>query len=136
MKLAIVLLALAAVGSAEDSFCRCGAFITYSDDQAMVYLAPELPIDSCEDDAQLCRDSCSKELKDMSHGGDMWHVAPSGKTVGQHICETLTGLHYDFVHNHVVYGYYEVCGGPWQYTGVSSKGMLCCDDGFQEHCIN
>ncbi|XP_066971877.1 uncharacterized protein [Macrobrachium rosenbergii] len=137
MKLALVLLALVvAVSAQKEPWCRCGAFITYDDDEAMVYEAPEITIDSCQDDAKECKTSCVTELKQLSNDGDMWYKLPSNKTVGQYICETLTGLHYDFVHNHIVYGYYEVCGGPWEYTGVASQGMLCCDDGFQEHCIN
>ncbi|XP_064096410.1 uncharacterized protein LOC135208217 [Macrobrachium nipponense] len=136
MKLAFVLLALvAAVCGQQEPWCRCGAFITFDDDEAMVYEMPEVTIDSCENHKQ-CKNSCTKEMNNYSHYGDLWAMTPLNKTVGQAICETLTGLSYDFVHNHYVYGYYEVCGGPWEYTGIASKGMLCCNDGLQEHCIN
>ncbi|XP_068234452.1 uncharacterized protein [Palaemon carinicauda] len=136
MKLAIVLLALVAAVSAQqnEAWCRCGAFITSDDVETMVYEFPEIPLTSCEEHNK-CKNKCVTEINEFSHYGDMWEITPEGKTVGQFICETLTGLSYDFVHNHYVYGYYEVCGGPWEYTGQASTNMLCCDDGFQEHCI-
>ncbi|XP_068234453.1 uncharacterized protein [Palaemon carinicauda] len=136
MKLAVVFIALVAAARAQqnEAWCRCAAFITNDDDETMVYEYPEIPIDSCEDHKK-CKNKCITEFNEYSGYGDMWAMTDGGITVGQSICDTLTGLHHPYVHNHYVYAYYEVCGGPWEYTGLSSTGMLCCNDGVQEHCI-
>ncbi|XP_068234030.1 uncharacterized protein [Palaemon carinicauda] len=137
MKIAIVLLALVAAACAaqNEAWCRCGAFLTYNDAQSLVYELPEIHIDSCDQHSK-CKNECIKAMDEFSHYGDLWAMTPEGKTVGQLICESLTGIDWTGVHNHRVYNYYEVCGGPWEYTGQASPDMLCCHDHVQVHCLN
>ncbi|XP_068234028.1 uncharacterized protein [Palaemon carinicauda] len=138
MKIAIVLLALVAAACAAqngEAWCRCGAFLTYRDTQALAYELPEITIDYC-DQHNRCKNECITAIDEFSHYGDLWAMTPEGKTVGQLICENLTGIDWTGVHNHRVYGYYEVCGGPWEYTGQASPDMLCCSENLQVHCLN
>ncbi|XP_068234032.1 uncharacterized protein [Palaemon carinicauda] len=137
MKFAVVFIALVAAARAQqnEAWCRCAAFITGDDDETMVYEYPEIPIDSCEEHNK-CKNKCITEFNEYTTYGDMWAMTPEGITVGQTICNTLTGLDKTYVHNHYVYCYYEVCGGPWEYTDQSSTGMLCCYEGEQVPCID
>ncbi|XP_047483859.1 uncharacterized protein LOC125035470 [Penaeus chinensis] len=136
MKVLLLVFALVAAVSAQtEPWCRCAAFVTYEHSEIMVYEAPEVTIDSCEDDAKQCKNSCAKELNTMSNNGDLWLELDSGITVGQYICTYLADHFFFWMSNHKVYGYYEVCGGAWQFTGVESQQLLCCDAGKHEHCI-
>ncbi|XP_068234454.1 uncharacterized protein [Palaemon carinicauda] len=137
MKVFLLLLATIAVASAQsEPWCRCAAFVTYEYMEMMVYEFPEVIIDSCEDDgAKQCKNRCIKELNEATNNGDLWYMTDMGFSVGQYICADLMRHTIYFLHNHVVYGYYEVCGGAWQYTGVKSQEMLCCNGGEHEHCI-
>ncbi|XP_064096412.1 uncharacterized protein LOC135208219 [Macrobrachium nipponense] len=137
MKVALLLLAtLAAVSAQSEPWCRCAAFVTYEYTEMMVYEAPEVTIDSCQDDVKQCKNRCSKELAELTNDGDLWSLTAEGITVGQHICSNLLRHLIYFLHNHKIYGYYEVCGGAWQYAGVMSQQMLCCNGGKHEHCIS
>ncbi|XP_068234036.1 uncharacterized protein [Palaemon carinicauda] len=137
MKVALLLLATIAAASAQlEPWCRCAAFVTYEYMEMMVYEAPEVIIDSCEaDGAKQCKNRCIKELNEISYDGDLWAMTEKGITVGQHVCTHLSRFFITFFHNHVIYGYYEVCGGAWQYAGVQSQQMLCCNGGEHEHCV-
>ncbi|KAK7077172.1 hypothetical protein SK128_018602 [Halocaridina rubra] len=134
--LLLLLAAIVASTSAQsEGWCRCAAFVTYEHTEAMVYESAEIPITDCVDDAKECKNACVNQLNTMSNNGDLWHLTESGITVGQSICTYLADIWHFFVHNHRVYGYYEICGGAWQYTGIASQQMLCCNGGKQEHCV-
>ncbi|XP_064096480.1 uncharacterized protein LOC135208307 [Macrobrachium nipponense] len=163
---------LTEIKAQSETWCRCAVFATFEFAQEMVWEGEEIAIDSCEDEAQQCKNSCVNQvssdrlhlswflfrqyfpesglyfhstdltsllffkLNAISNGGDLWHMCEDGVTVGQHVCDSLVGLFHHFVQNHYVYGYYEICGGAWQYTGLSSKQMLCCEGGQHVHCIS
>ncbi|XP_050732119.1 uncharacterized protein LOC127006334 [Eriocheir sinensis] len=129
-----VLLALAAsVSGQSEGWCRCAAFISYNRVEMMVYEAPEAPIDNC-DAVNQCKNRCVTEMDELSFGGDLWHVTNSGLTVGQEMCTTLADHYVFYISDHKVYGYFEVCGGAWQYADVASTSDLCCNGGQQKHC--
>ncbi|XP_045106760.1 uncharacterized protein LOC123501806 [Portunus trituberculatus] len=136
MKTFLLLLAVAAAANAQsEAWCRCAAFITYNRNEMMVHEAPEIPINSC-DDANQCKQKCVAEINEVSYDGDLWHMLEDGYTVGQHVCTELADRFVFFVVGHKVYGYYEVCGGAWQYTGVASTTKLCCNGGQHSHCLD
>ncbi|XP_069987038.1 uncharacterized protein [Penaeus vannamei] len=136
MKVLLLVFALVAAVSAQtEPWCRCAAFVTYEHSEIMVFEAPEVTIDSCVDDAKQCKRACATELNTLSNNGDLWFMQENGLTVGQDICSYLAGHFFFWMRNHRVYGYYEVCGGAWEYAGVESQQMLCCDGGKHEHCI-
>ncbi|XP_042882676.1 uncharacterized protein LOC122259798 [Penaeus japonicus] len=136
MKVLLLVFALvAAVSGQTEPWCRCAAFVTYEYTEMMVYEAPDIIIDSCQDDANQCKDACANELNTLSGNGDLWLLQESGVTIGQTICTALADHFLFWVVNHRVYGYFEVCGGPWEYSGVASQQLLCCDGGKHDHCI-
>ncbi|XP_069987035.1 uncharacterized protein [Penaeus vannamei] len=136
MKVLLLAFALVASVSAQtEPFCRCAAFVTYKNSEVMVYEAPKVIIDSCQDDAEQCKEACVTELNTLSNNGDLWLLQESGVTVGQTICSRLADHFVFWISNHRVYGYYEVCGGPWEYTEFASQQLLCCEGGKHEHCI-
>ncbi|XP_042874552.1 uncharacterized protein LOC122254762 [Penaeus japonicus] len=136
MKVLLALLALVAAASAQtEPWCRCAAFITHDHSEVMVFEAPEVTIDSCVDDAKQCRTSCARELNTLSDNGNLWLMQDSGITIGQDICTYLSDRFVFFVHTKTVYGYFEVCGGAWEYSGVASQQKLCCNGGKHEHCV-
>ncbi|XP_037788580.1 uncharacterized protein LOC119583942 [Penaeus monodon] len=137
MKVLLALFALVAVASAQtEAWCRCATFITHDHSEVMVFEAPEIPIDSCTEDAAKCKNACVNELNALSSNGDLWMMQESGITVGQSICTYLSDRFVLFVHNKSVYGYYEVCGGAWQYSSFQSQQKLCCNGGKHEHCVS
>ncbi|XP_076056201.1 uncharacterized protein LOC143034139 [Oratosquilla oratoria] len=125
----------ASVSGQTEPWCRCAAFVTYQHSEVMVYEAPEVIIESC-DNASICKNQCAEQLNSISDYGDLWSIGDSGLTVGQGICDYLKDHFMFFVHNHRVYGYYEVCGGAWQYANIQSQQKLCCEYGQHEHCIS
>merc|ERR1711915_831997 len=134
----VLLLVLAAIASASaqtEGWCRCAAFVTYEHSEIMVYESDEIVIDDCVDDAKQCKNACTNQLNTMSNQGDLWYLNSNGITVGQEICTYMADHWFFFVHNHRVYGYYEICGGAWQYTGIASQQYLCCNGGKHEHCV-
>merc|ERR1711915_117234 len=135
---ALILLALVAGASAQGTgaWCRCAAFITFENTEFMVYESAEVPIDDCQDDAKQCKNACTAQINELSDNGNLWYLQESGETVGQTICSDLASPFVPFVHNHYVYGYFEVCGGAWEYTGIASTQQLCCNGGKHEHCIS
>ncbi|XP_037788426.1 uncharacterized protein LOC119583799 [Penaeus monodon] len=136
MKVLLLVFAIVAAVSAQtEPRCRCAAFITFEFDEMMVYEAPEIAIDSCQDDAGQCKTACLTELNTLSNNGDLWLVQENGVTVGQSICSFLANYNINWIVNHRVYGYFEVCGGPWEYAEFASQQLLCCDAGEHDHCI-
>merc|ERR1712226_433210 len=132
----LLLAALVASASADvEPWCRCAAFVTYQYSELMVYEAPEVTITSC-DDAAACKASCYNELDTMTNGGNLWTMTTDGITVGQHICSYLADRYIFWMSDHKVYGYYEVCGGAWQYTGAATQTDLCCTGGQHDHCVS
>ncbi|KAK7077175.1 hypothetical protein SK128_018605 [Halocaridina rubra] len=136
MKVLLLLLATVALASVQsEGWCRCAAFVTYEHSEIMVYESDEIQIDNCVDDAKQCKNACVNQMNTESNNGDLWYLDASGQTIGQQICTYLADRWFFFLHNHRVYGYYEICGGAWQYTGIASQQMLCCNGGKQEHCV-
>merc|ERR1712071_334777 len=126
---------VAAVSAQSEGWCRCAAFITYNRNEMMVHDGAEIPINSC-DESGTCMNKCVAEINEMSAGGDIWHMTEAGITIGQSVCSELAGHFIFYVLGHKIYGYYEVCGGAWQYTGVESSAKLCCNGGQHIHCLN
>ncbi|XP_068234039.1 uncharacterized protein [Palaemon carinicauda] len=138
MQVFLLLLASAAFASAQaEPWCRCAAFVTYEHTEIMVYEAPEIAIETCDAaGADDCKAGCVAELTAASDNGDLWHITDDGQTVGQYICSYLADHRFFSIYNHRVYGYYEVCGGAWQYADLLSQQMLCCVSGKHEHCVS
>ncbi|XP_066971876.1 uncharacterized protein [Macrobrachium rosenbergii] len=140
MKVALLLLGLAAAVLVQgEPWCRCGVFITFSDEEEMVYAIDDIAIESCDDVAETCKNGCASQINALTNNGDLWYVTPSNVTVGQIICTKLATAHHHhhhYVHNHYAYGYYGVCAGPWEYAEVVTQQMLCCEDGEHAHCIS
>ncbi|CAL4113365.1 unnamed protein product [Meganyctiphanes norvegica] len=125
-----MLLLAAAAGWAEGAAsCRCGAFITTEEGDILIYALPTTDVETC-DDVNECSRACVEEVGD---GGDLFGISSDGeRTNGQVLCDELAKP----IENQYIYGYYEICGGPWEYTDVHSGDMLCCDDsGQQQVCI-
>jgi len=135
---AIFFAAFVAAANAQELevWCRCAAFATYSDSQKMVWEGDEVSATTCDSSVNECRDACAAQINAGSNNGDLWYVTEVGTTVGQQICESLVALDSQYVHNHRIYGYFQLCGGPWEYAGVASQQSLCCTNGQQKHCIN
>ncbi|KAK7077174.1 hypothetical protein SK128_018604 [Halocaridina rubra] len=109
--LLFVLAAIASASAQSEGWCRCAAFVTYQYTEMMVYESAEIPIDNCVDDAKQCKNACTTQLNTMSDSGNLWYLTTTGTTVGQNVCTYLADHWVFFVHNHRVYGYYEICGG-------------------------
>ncbi|XP_066972842.1 uncharacterized protein [Macrobrachium rosenbergii] len=138
MQVLLLLLSSVAIASAQtEAWCRCAAFVTYEHTEIMVYEAPEVTITACDAvAAEECKAGCVAELSVASDNGDLWHITEDGITIGQYICSYLAKQLFFYLHNHRVYGYYEVCGGAWQYADLVSQQMLCCVGGKHEHCVS
>ncbi|XP_042232077.1 uncharacterized protein LOC121872971 [Homarus americanus] len=138
MKVVLLMLAtIAAVSGQTEPWCRCAAFVTYEYYEIMVHEEPEIPIDSCDANGALqCKTTCADNLDTLSDNGNLWKLMDSGLTIGQDICSELADHFTFFLYNHKVYGYFEVCGGAWQYAGIASQQKLCCEGGKQHHCID
>nr|XP_027227462.1 uncharacterized protein LOC113819422 [Penaeus vannamei] len=135
--LLFTLTALVAVGLISgqgEPWCRCALFVSSSYAEWMVFELPEVNITDCDSHDQ-CKWHCIKELNEMTNEMDLWSTV-SNATVGQYICEELYSHFIFFIHNSYVHAYYEMCGGPWEYTGLDSQQMLCCDRGEHKHCIS
>ncbi|XP_076056268.1 uncharacterized protein LOC143034212 [Oratosquilla oratoria] len=132
--LALLAAVVAAVSGQTEPWCRCAFFVTNSYAEVMVYELPEVPIDSCEN-SRACKTRCTTDLNASSDYGNLWYLLEDGQTTGQKICTLMRDHFIFFLHNRRVYGYYEVCGGAWQYANVMSEQLLCCEGGEQKHCI-
>ncbi|XP_068234037.1 uncharacterized protein [Palaemon carinicauda] len=136
MKVVLLLLAAIAAANAElEPWCRCAAFVNYEFVQMMVFETADVIIDSCDADVDKCRSRCAEQLNEASNNGDLWYMTEDGITVGQYLCSYLMRHLVTYFYNNVVYGYYEVCGGAWQYADVKSQQMLCCNGGEHAHCL-
>ncbi|XP_068209529.1 uncharacterized protein [Palaemon carinicauda] len=137
MKFALVsLLALCSVAyvrSDEPAVCRCALFVSSTHNEYMVYLLDPVPIDSCESHDQ-CKNRCVKEVNEDTSNLDLWAMM-GDDTVGQAFCHELSLHLFLWIHNSYIHGYYQVCGGPWEYTGIDSQQPLCCSMGQQKHCV-
>merc|ERR1712198_41447 len=125
----LVLALLLAVATAQHkASCRCGAFITTDTGDRLLYELPAIDVNSC-DQHDACKKRCTKEYDTMSGGGDLDFVTEDGETVGQALC-TEIGHH---IRNEHVYAFYEICNGPWEFTGEQTQQKLCCDDHHKYH---
>merc|ERR1719495_2669750 len=128
------LAAVAYVSGQSEAWCRCALFISTSTSELMVTELPEVPISDCDSHNQ-CKGRCVGEFNNMTNNMDLWSTV-DGETVGHHICQNLASNNAYFINNKVVHAYYEMCGGPWEYSGLDSQQMLCCNIGQHEHCIS
>ncbi|XP_071537571.1 uncharacterized protein [Panulirus ornatus] len=121
-------------GTKDLATCRCGMFIQMDDDVHMVYHLDPINIETCEP-YELCKIKCAEEFNTLTDGGNLNNELNSGYTVAQEICLTMMQHHgvHD-VQNAVVYGYANMCNGPWMWDGVSSINKLCCDRGHNTPC--
>ncbi|XP_027227464.1 uncharacterized protein [Penaeus vannamei] len=128
------LLAVGFVSSQSEPWCRCAMFVSSSNAEIMVYELPQVNITDCNSHNQ-CKNRCTNEFNEMTNNMDLWSTV-DGDTVGHYICQNLYSNFIFFIHNSYVHAYYEMCGGPWEYTGLDSQQMLCCNVGQHEHCIS
>merc|ERR1712133_3947 len=136
MKLFVVALLVAAAGPAKDSpNCWCGGFLELDDEIHRVWRLEAAYLDSC-DATDDCKAVCAAEFDASTGGGDLNFVMNNGYSVGQYICLTIAEEHELFhVHHARVYGYANMCNGPWVYDGASTTGdLLCCRDGIYQAC--
>ncbi|XP_047483756.1 uncharacterized protein LOC125035420 [Penaeus chinensis] len=135
MKAVTLLVALSLrLASGETPWCTCAPFVSFEHTEVMVYNSHEIKINDCENDKRKCNNECNAYLSSNTNEGDLWY-AINGATVGQHVCSYV--FQHDlmpFLMHKMVYGYYQVCGGAWQYAEISSKEPLCCELGNQKHC--
>ncbi|XP_071533759.1 uncharacterized protein [Panulirus ornatus] len=133
--LAVAILAGAAyVRTEEPGWCRCAMFVSSRHSEIMVFQLPEVNVTDCNDHSG-CQNRCTKEISEMTNNLDLWSTV-DGETVGSYICKKLYSYFFFFMHNSQVHGYYQLCGGPWEYTGLDSQQMLCCNLGEHVHCIS
>merc|ERR1712098_213217 len=125
---------VAYIRSEEPATCRCALFVSSRHTEIMVHELEAVPIDNCESHNQ-CMDRCTTELNEDTNNMDLWSMM-GNDTVGQSFCTELYHHFFFWIHNSNIHGYYEMCGGPWEYTGLDSQQPLCCDMGQQEHCIS
>merc|ERR1712002_732195 len=138
MKVLALLLATVALASAmatkDSPNCWCGAFIELPDDIHKVWRLESAFLDTC-DMVEECKQICASEFDKFTGGGDLDHVLDSGMTVGQELCLYMaTHEHLDTTTDAYVYGYANMCNGPWIYDGVSTTAKLCCQDGMNYPC--
>ncbi|XP_045605183.2 uncharacterized protein [Procambarus clarkii] len=136
MKCLLVLLSLAALTWAQDSFdCECSAFVSLGDSEVPVLDFPTTTIDDCTTDYTICYERCANEWQLFTGDGTLNVPGPDGVLVGQHMCDTLKTHGYTELGAHVVYLYYHVCdAGPWIFTGQYSHSSLCCTNGNYYDC--
>ncbi|KRY96916.1 hypothetical protein T11_4388 [Trichinella zimbabwensis] len=132
---AVILLVILSLGlaSGETSWCTCAPFVSFEHTEIMVYNSYETTLDDCKN-KEKCNKDCNEYFGANTNDGDLWHFV-NGATVGQHLCNYVfqNDLMPVLMHK-MVYGYYQVCGGAWQYTELSSNEALCCELGNQKHC--
>ncbi|KAK4317354.1 hypothetical protein Pmani_011562 [Petrolisthes manimaculis] len=138
MKTTFVLVAcLAALafvrGEGEPSYCRCANFVSSRHSEIMVLELPSVDVADCNAHNQ-CKNRCTTEIGEMTNDMDLWSTVDD-VNVGQYFCTQLYDNFFFWIHNSYIHGYYELCGGPWEYTGQDSQQMLCCSGGTQQHCV-
>ncbi|XP_050738994.1 uncharacterized protein LOC127009701 [Eriocheir sinensis] len=138
MKISLALVSIVAAfalsnAQSEGGWCRCAAFVSSRTMEIMVLELPEVPITDCMSHNQ-CKNRCVDEINTMTNEMDLWSTV-NETTVGQVFCEELFSHGLFWIHNSYIHGYYEVCGGPWEYTGIDSQQMLCCTSSQQIHCV-
>merc|ERR1712033_147487 len=90
-------------------------------------------MDGC-DTHDECLERCADEVNEYTNNGDLDSPFPGGFTVGQELCLSAAEHGHTYAHFESVYGYANVCDGPWDYTGVQMQGMICCYDGHYHKC--
>ncbi|XP_027219191.2 uncharacterized protein [Penaeus vannamei] len=124
-----------ALGQREDVWCRCALMVDSDPMLYMVYDLGEAFIEACSEHDR-CKNRCYDKIRAATNEMDLWSHDDSGFTIGSNICQYLfSSYNVDQFNNKYVHGYYQVCGGPWEYTFQDSQQMLCCNMGIHEHCI-
>merc|ERR1719244_1096288 len=124
------LAAVAYVSGQTEPCCRCALFVSNYGSENMVSELPQVNITDCDSHNQ-CRGRCVGEFNDMTNEMDLWSTV-DGETVGQGLCKYLSDRNFYFIFNKRVHAYYEMCGGPWEYAGLDSQQLLCCNLGQHE----
>merc|ERR1712142_455949 len=136
MKVLLLLASVVALAWAgQDSpNCWCGMFIQERDDAHRVYALESGFFDSC-DELDACKQLCASEFNNATGGGDLNFEQSNGYSIGQEICLYMSQHNgVTDIKEAVVYGYANLCNGPWVYDGESSINRLCCYQGFYIPC--
>ncbi|KAK7063168.1 hypothetical protein SK128_026173 [Halocaridina rubra] len=131
MKVIVILLSLMGLACAQDpKECFCGMFVSVNMAELEVHRLPAIDLDSCDDQGD-CKIGCIREWEYVFNNGGLNFVAPGhNRTIGEESCRTLAFQHqHPNLAPHEVYGYYNVCQGPWVYDGETSREPLCCVEG-------
>ncbi|XP_042882681.1 uncharacterized protein LOC122259801 [Penaeus japonicus] len=128
----VALFALTRAQDPQEPWCNCAAFVSYEHSEIKVYQGPVINLNHC-DHTDQCKVACVAELESLTNNGDLFYEV-DGQTVGQYICTSLADNMFFVMNNKYVYGYFEVCGGAWQYTGIKAQQKLCCTNGIHKHC--
>ncbi|XP_037788425.1 uncharacterized protein LOC119583798 [Penaeus monodon] len=132
--LSLVFFVLASTQDPQEPWCNCAAFVSYEHSEIKVYQGPLINLSHC-DYTERCKELCVAELRNLTNSGDLFFEV-NGQTVGQHICTNLVDIGFVAMQNKYVYGYFEVCGGAWQYADVMTQQKLCCSMGQHKHCTD
>ncbi|XP_076056405.1 uncharacterized protein LOC143034348 [Oratosquilla oratoria] len=133
VSIVILVICLTAFSSATLHLCRCGLFSTGEFGEYMTLELPGLDVPSCEY-KHTCEGRCIDEFNTITSNGNLY--APIGdSTVGQKICDVTSSDPFWLwpIDRCVMHLYYEICNGPWRYTGKHSMQMLCCDDNGKQY---
>ncbi|XP_076056196.1 uncharacterized protein LOC143034134 isoform X2 [Oratosquilla oratoria] len=112
--------------AAEMALCRCAIFHSSGHGEFMVYELPGIDVPNCRY-KHTCQGRCEDEFSQLAANGNLY-ASVGNTTVGQLLCDE----HKWPVHNQMMYLYYDICNGPWRYTGKHSMQLLCCDDETDE----
>ncbi|XP_063613081.1 uncharacterized protein LOC134786422 [Penaeus indicus] len=132
--LSAVFFVLASAQDPQEPWCNCAAFVSYEHSEIKVYQGPLINLSHC-DYTDRCKELCVAELRNLTNSGDLFFEV-DGQTIGQYICNNLADIGFVAMHNKYVYGYFEVCGGAWQYADVMTQQKLCCTMGEHKHCTD
>merc|ERR1712002_183203 len=134
MKLIILLVAFATLASAKP-LCSCGLFMTNKNHEVEIKKLHPMYIENCNQH-QECLAECAKVVNQYTKNGDLEadYGIDYGLTVGQEICLQAQIAGYENIYWEPVYGYAKACDGPWDWTGVQMKQLLCCRHGHYRTC--
>ncbi|XP_042230465.1 uncharacterized protein LOC121871932 [Homarus americanus] len=133
MKCVVVLLAFVSLAWGQEQHCHCASIITTEEGAGLAYDLPPTEVQDCNN-LEACELRCIDEYTVLTNDGDLDFVLENGETVGQVACNTLKPQGYDDVGPLEVFLYYNLCLGPWYYTGFKSQQKLCCVGGEHTPC--
>ncbi|KAK8726982.1 hypothetical protein OTU49_009861, partial [Cherax quadricarinatus] len=137
MKFLLILLPFLALTWAQpppEPECHCGGFVDVFEGELEVIPFPPEPVETCESGEEECAAFCEEEWNEITGNGDLDTEFEDGVTLGQHICQHLTSEGHENYGPGEVFLYYRLCEGPWQYDGVQTTTLLCCNLGDYVPC--